>query len=897
MPVQTPEGLLEARESTSLTPLIRCLQLQTPVPPSTEEDGCRTRLPSTLTWTAPLVWLEHCMPDSPVLATLRQSLPLSAQQEDKGTSITPLSVASAATWTTALSLVEADVNTSPAEKPWTKDSTTETDSLLWHCSLDQLGNLSRAELERRLESTLIIMEALSCHMCDCEKFQQPPAHVGPADQREAATQTPVSEPKEEEQMYRDLYVELRRRFQLLQRSRESEQKLAQQLGRASKEMREWSSESKEIQDIMDTSLQHLQDSRGTLSHQHEQMRGLLSRCRSSLQRSSQDREEMKARLQKALEAKEAADQVLDSVRSHAAARIGQLEQSLESQQHLRALLEEARGHQADLVRGYAECSEQGDRLATKMKEDWTSMRLSHEAFTKLLKRFKDTMRRMQEELKAARQELTTHREVCSKLEERTVELVEALGQVNKLTNANSSLSKEMGTMQEKLISVEEEQERLQQERELLAQQLAEQKTELERMTRLSREKEQEWDSILKDLREAMDCGEFLELESQLARRQLREREEELKAALSTLRERSAQLEDFKDACKELQQKQEAIGKELASAREEIRSTGASMEKFSTALVDIGVVQEQFLAIADSLKAALHKEVHEEPQWSRACTPAPKTPHGLGASFVDSILLAAAGKDVETPGFPSPPSAFTKVTPVVPPAPAEIQESLANRVQELQEAANRLHLLSNQYRKATQEEVRGLQAENLQLEHQLETLKLQLQNETDSRDVTIAELHKALRLRIQNEKELRDVISRHDEQMQLSIDQGGELLDLQGEVAQLRRALQKAETEAAVLWEELRGAKPCDPDWIQEKISLRQRVEKLREMLAEKESENSELLAKHQGQTKRLECQLHQAQQALRHYREAEVEMREVLSTLPAEVVNSAELQNLKKLLL
>lgn len=49
----------------------------------------------------------------------------------QGTGITPVSVASAAACTSQLSLREAGVNTSPAEKATTTDNTAETDSLLW----------------------------------------------------------------------------------------------------------------------------------------------------------------------------------------------------------------------------------------------------------------------------------------------------------------------------------------------------------------------------------------------------------------------------------------------------------------------------------------------------------------------------------------------------------------------------------------------------------------------------------------------------------------------------------------------------------------------------------------------------------------------------------------------
>ena len=48
--------------------------------------------------------------------------------------------------------------------------------------------------------------------------------------------------------------------------------------------------------------------------------------------------------------------------------------------------------------------------------------------------------------------------------------------------------------------------------------------------------------------------------------------------------------------------------------------------------------------------------------------------------------------------------------------------------------------------------------------------------------------------------------------------------LKGEVSQLKRSLQRAETEAKVLWEEMRGQEPkVDAAYVQERVLLRQEV--------------------------------------------------------------------------
>ncbi|NXN32465.1 SPAG5 protein, partial [Nycticryphes semicollaris] len=91
---------------------------------------------------------------------------------------------------------------------------------------------------------------------------------------------------------------------------------------------------------------------------------------------------------------------------------------------------------------------------------------------------------------------------------------------------------------------------------------------------------------------------------------------------------------------------------------------------------------------------------------------------------------------------------------------------------------------------------------------------------------------------QNEKELQDVVKRQEEKMLQLIDKSGEVMRLNGEVSQLKRSLQRAETEAKVLWEETWRQEPkVDAIYIQERVLLRQEVDKLRLLLLEKEDEN------------------------------------------------------------
>ncbi|NXS83938.1 SPAG5 protein, partial [Erpornis zantholeuca] len=97
----------------------------------------------------------------------------------------------------------------------------------------------------------------------------------------------------------------------------------------------------------------------------------------------------------------------------------------------------------------------------------------------------------------------------------------------------------------------------------------------------------------------------------------------------------------------------------------------------------------------------------------------------------------------------------------------------------------------------------------------------------------------------NEKELQDVVKQQEEKMFQLIDKSGEVTRLKAEVSQLKRSLQRAETEARVLWEEMRGKEhQVDTAYVQERVMLRREVDKLRLLLLEKKDENLQLTDKY-----------------------------------------------------
>ncbi|NXK77029.1 SPAG5 protein, partial [Amazona guildingii] len=307
-------------------------------------EGTATPVPSpevaleAVSWVLPLVWLEKSLNSSSLLESLRHSLTL--PRRDIGTSVTPVPIATTGTsvtpaptaaigtsvtpvptttagtsvtpvpttatgtFMTPRDLRESSTNTSTGPPPRAKDSAAETDSLLWHCSREQLKSLPRAELEGRLESTLIIIEALSLQLRGWNENQRSLPGVGPAEQRDALTQTDVTHPKEEEEIYRNLYLELRRRMNALQRQRGQEQDLHRELKTAVEAMGAWSRQRLLFQGHVDASLLSLQDEQRALAQEREQVRALVAQWQALLER-------VPSKLQSCLEERDAMRQRAD----------------------------------------------------------------------------------------------------------------------------------------------------------------------------------------------------------------------------------------------------------------------------------------------------------------------------------------------------------------------------------------------------------------------------------------------------------------------------------------------------------------------------------------------------------------------------------------------------------
>ncbi|XP_014808505.1 PREDICTED: sperm-associated antigen 5 [Calidris pugnax] len=903
--------------------------------------------PGAVSWMLPLVWLEKSLNASSLLESLRHSLPLPASQRDAhtgvtpvstavagtsvtpvstavaGTSITPVSTAVAGTFMTPRDLQERSTNTSVDAPPSAKDSAAETDSLLWHCPREQLKSLPRAELEGRLESTLIIMEALSLRLRHWQESQRPLLGVGPAEQRDALTQTDVTHPKGEEEIYCNLYLNLRRKTEALQRQRGAEQDLQRELELAAAGMSTWSKQCLLFRGLMDDAFQTLQDEQGALSQKQEQVKVLVSRCRAVLEnvpdklRSClEERDAMRQRADEAIRAKEEGDRFLEAFRAHASAQISARDQSLASQQDLSTLLADAINEQASLAANAQSFREFIDATFENLEEERRALDVEREEVRALVSRCRAVLENVPGKLQGCLEErddmrqqadeaLQAKEEASVQLEETSVALRDAEAQLEQLTVANSRLSTDLTSLMTNLASLEQERDALQQENE----------NQWEEIARLAQQRDtlqRECNGLLQELREATECREFLDQENRMSRTQLLELEARQKSTLATLQERNLQYEELMESHQRLREEQAALSVELETTKAELRDLQLKREKVSWCSTDITESKIRLQELADCLRAALQEEDEDAPSRSRTWTPAPRTPswqtpgrawtpacrtpacrtpYRAGDSFVGSVLKAVSGKDADEASGGG--SVFTKDKSASTPKPMEPEDGLLESVKELRSVVSSLAMLSSRIEELEQSEFKALQTEISDLQLQLKTVTAESQEKMDAQAATIAKLNKALRGKLQNEKELQDVVKRQEEKMLQLIDKSGEVTTLKEEISQLKRSLQRAETEAKVLWEEMRGQEPkVDAVYVQERVMLRQEVDKLRLLLLEKGNENLLLSDKYREQVRGLEMRLQHAQKVLRSHEEMQEKMREVLWAIPDAAAHCQEFPNL-----
>ncbi|XP_031719187.1 sperm-associated antigen 5 [Anarrhichthys ocellatus] len=354
------------------------------------------------------------------------------------------------------------------------DSCTLTDPLLWNLPPGSLECLPRPELERRLRSSMILVEALVQQLAASRANESPSAGPAPSDLREKLVQTDHSE-LSQTTMYRHLYLEALSRIGELELDGSSLQNLIQR-------MRDMQVTMTSLSDDTDAALSDMRrlgdvvrgDHQSLVAH-YSQMKSVLEKTKdtqTALMQKGKDafhqRDDMRMQMEDAFTAKEAAFSAMEQLRTHCATEISALERIVGSQQELSAALHQTYPEQVALNRAHTEMlNSASDVLSTTMDEQSALMKelcrvrallqKTSPMLLKLNEKAAAALRERDEHLAARDQAVEEREQIEEEFQQANMNLQTATEEIRDLNLQVTILTSEMGVLRQKLMEREEEQ--------------------------------------------------------------------------------------------------------------------------------------------------------------------------------------------------------------------------------------------------------------------------------------------------------------------------------------------------------------------------------------------------------------------------------------------------------
>ncbi|KAI3353100.1 hypothetical protein L3Q82_019669, partial [Scortum barcoo] len=644
---------------------------------------------------------------------------------------TPAESHSVCVGTTPMKCVDHSINTSgqfERKRDFSVvDSCTLTDPLLWNVPPGSLESLPREELEQRLRSSMIMVEALVQQLAAARTHGFPPAGPAPSDLREKLVQTDHTE-LSQTTMYRDLYLEALSRIGELEADGDS----------------------------LQTLIQCMQDMRVTM---YGQMKSLFKKTKEmqtvmmqKVKDALHQRDDMRVQMEEAFTAKEAAFSAMTQLRTHCATEISELERNVGSQQDLLAAINQTYPEQVALNQAYTEMLNSATEvLSTTMEEQSSLMeelctvrgllQKTAPILLKLNEKAASALRERDEHISARDRAIEEREQIEEECSQANLNLQTARDQISDLNLQVTILTSEMGVLRQKL--TEREEERGQLERKVtelsatvsstlasytfLEQALAAETTKLQQSwkdiqlakdraneleTSLSQSEQRECElsralaqseerlsqlqalsqsqnvqiqqlqDVCTQLSGVREMNEFLQMENELAREQMAESESLLRANLQGLRERNIQCEDLKGELAQLQLENNSLQGELEATRSRANATQLELgEKLAQAVTEVTLLHHTLRGLTNELHAALNDKKLEPPKDKESQPVHNADRRHPSSSFVDSIMVALTAEkeeDVKTetfsePDMPEPQcgtlfsetSAFTRIAAVTP----------------------------------------------------------------------------------------------------------------------------------------------------------------------------------------------------------------------------------------
>ncbi|XP_035039410.2 sperm-associated antigen 5 [Hippoglossus stenolepis] len=497
---------------------------------------------------------------------------------------TPAESHSVCVGTSAVELVDHSINTSgqfERKREFTVvDSCTLTDPLLWNLPPGSLECFPREELEQRLRSSMIMVEALVQQLTAAREQGCHSAGPAPSELREKLVQTDHTE-LSQTSMYRDLYMEALSRISDLELDGSSLQSLIQWMQDTRVTMTSLTSDTdaalsnmKEIEDVVREDQQSLTVHYGKMKALLENTKVTQMRMMQKVKDALHQRNDMRTQMEDAFTAKEAAFSAMEQLRTHCGTEMSELQKSLGSQQQLLAALNQAYPEQVALNQAYSETLNSASNLLSETMEEQSSLmkelctvrgflQKTAPMLLKLNDKAAAALRERDEHFSARDQAVEEKEQIEEELNQTKWNLQTAREQTGDLNLQLTILSSEMGVLRQKL--TERDEERGQLERKVtelsatVSSTLASYTFLEQALTSETTKLQKSW----KDIQQAKDKAN--ELETSLD--QSEERVSELSQALAQSEEQLDQLQTLSQSQKLQIQKLQNVCTQLSGVQE------------------------------------------------------------------------------------------------------------------------------------------------------------------------------------------------------------------------------------------------------------------------------------------------------------------------------------------
>nr|XP_057922752.1 sperm-associated antigen 5 [Doryrhamphus excisus]XP_057922761.1 sperm-associated antigen 5 [Doryrhamphus excisus] len=408
---------------------------------------------------------------------LTASPPAAASQGASPPLPPPVKSSSACVGSTPVKMMDQGLNTSGQFERKrnfsTADACSLTDPLLWNVPPGSLECLPREELEQRLRSSMVVVEALVQQLVMARAHGRASVGPLPSELRDKLVQTDHTE-LNQTTMYRDLYMEALNRIGHLEQDGASLKELIQYMQDMRVTMASLTSDTDAALSNMKHMEELVQQDHSSLVGHYEEMKFLYtkskevqSRMMQKVKDALQQRDQMKTQMDEAFTAKEAAFSTVEQLRSRCANEIASLQSSIGSQQELLAALNATFPQQVALNASNTETlNTASDLLCQTMQEQSSFMKELHDVknllhrtapvLIKLKKKAEDALQERDEHMSARDQALEDKEQLEEELRQAQLNLQAAGEQFADLNLQVTILTSEIGVLRQKLTESEEE---------------------------------------------------------------------------------------------------------------------------------------------------------------------------------------------------------------------------------------------------------------------------------------------------------------------------------------------------------------------------------------------------------------------------------------------------------